>query len=181
MMAMTDDCCRYFTGPDYTLDDFEKVMTTLVLSDKTQYSYLNTIVAINDEGGLCGACVSYDGARLHELRKAFTDAMRDYFDRDFTDMRDETAEGELYIDSIAVPEAYRGQGIATHLLGAVKDKARTMGLPAVGLLVDKGNPKAERLYRKIGFRKVGESSFGGHSMKHLQYIIKDNDTENAEK
>lgn len=181
MMAMTDDCCRYFTGPDYTLEDFEMAMTELVLSDNTQYSYLNTIVAIDDEGGLCGACVSYDGARLHELRKAFTDAMTENFGRDFTDMKDETAEGELYIDSLAVPEAFRRQGIASKLLGAVIEKAERMGLPAVGLLVDKENPKAERLYRKIGFKKVGESSFGGHPMKHLQYKIDKEHTHYAEK
>ena len=47
-----------------------------------------------------------------------------------------------------------------------------MGLPAVGLLVDKGNPKAEKLYTRIGFKYVGDSSWGGHEMKHLQYAVK---------
>ena len=36
MQAMNYDCCRYFAGPDHTLDDFERVMTELVLSDNSQ-------------------------------------------------------------------------------------------------------------------------------------------------
>lgn len=171
MMAMTDDCCRYFMGQDNTLDDFERVMTNLVLADNSQYSYLNTLVAIDDDGGLCGACVSYDGARLHELRAAFVNAARKNFGRDLSGMADETQAGELYIDSLAVLEVCRGNGVATRLLNAAIDKARMMGIPAVGLLVDKDNPAAERLYMKVGFKYAGDDAWGGHAMKHLQYII----------
>ena len=173
MQAMNYDCCRYFAGPDHTLDDFERMMTSLVQSEKSQYSYLNAIVAVDEDGGEpCGVCISYDGARLHELREAFVNAARDSLGRDFGSMADETSAGELYIDSIAVREDCRGRGIATCLLQAAVDKARAMNLPAVGLLVDKGNPKAERLYERVGFRYVGDSSWGGHEMKHLQYAVK---------
>jgi DNA-3-methyladenine glycosylase I len=171
MQAMNYDCCRYFAGPDHTLDDFERVMTELVLSDNSQYSYLNTLVALDEDGGLCGACVSYDGARLHELRAAFIRAAKESFGRDFSGMDDETSAGELYIDSIAVPESCRGKGVATLLLKATIEKARDMGLPAVGLLVDTGNPKAEKLYSRLGFEYVGDNTWGGHPMKHLQYAI----------
>lgn len=171
MLAMNYDCCRYFTGPDHTLDEFERVMTNLVLSDNSQYSYLNTLVALDADGGLCGACVSYDGGRLHELRRAFIDAAKASFGRDFSGIDDETQAGELYIDSIAVSESCRGKGVATRLLQATIDKAKAMGLPAVGLLVDKGNPKAEQLYLRIGFKYVGDGSWGGHEMKHLQYPL----------
>jgi DNA-3-methyladenine glycosylase I len=41
----------------------------------------------------------------------------------------------------------------------------------VGLLVDKGNPQAEHLYHDVGFRHVGDSTWGGHEMKHLQFIL----------
>ena len=84
-------------------------------------------------------------------------------------MDDETQAGELYIDSIAVSEEFRGHGIAKHLLKAVIERAREMGLPAVGLLVDKGNPRAESLYNKVGFQYVNDSAWGGHEMRHLQY------------
>ena len=171
MLAMNYDCCRYFTGPEHTLDDFERVMTELVLADNTQYSYLNTIVAIDEDGKLCGMCVSYDGARLHELRAEFIKAAKDNFGRELSNMEDETGPGELYIDSIAIFESCRGKGVTTALLNAVIDKAKKMDIPAVGLLVDKGNPKAEKLYGRIGFKYVGENTWGGHPMKHLQYQL----------
>lgn len=171
MQAMNYDCCQYFVGPDNTLDDFERVMTELVLSENSQYSYKNTLVAIDENGGLCGMCVSYDGGQLHGLRKAFIKAMKDNFDRDFSNIADETGPGELYIDSIAVPENCRGKGVATVLLNAVIAKAKDMELPAVGLLVDKNNPKAERLYGRVGFKFVDDNMWGGHPMRHLQYVI----------
>lgn len=171
MLAMNYDCCRHFTGPDHTLDDFERVMTDLVSSDNSQYSYTNTLVALNEDGGICGMCVSYDGSRLHELRRAFVDAAKENFGRDFSGMADETGPGELYIDSIAVCESCRGKGVATGLLQATIDKARALGLKAVGLLVDKDNPKAEKLYLRVGFKYVGDNTWGGHEMKHLQYAL----------
>lgn len=171
MQAMNYDCCRNFMGAGYTLDDFERVMTGLVLMDNSQYSYQNTIVAIDDNGGFAGMCVSYDGARLMELRKAFVEAMKTNFNRDYSGMKAETGEGELYIDSIAVNETHRGNGVATRLLKAAVRKAKDLGLPAAGLLVDKGNPKAEKLYRRIGFDYVEDSTWGGHEMRHLQYKI----------
>jgi len=42
----------------------------------------------------------------------------------------------------------------------------------VGLLVDQGNPKAEKLYQRLGFRYVGDAEWGGHAMRHLQYPVK---------
>ena len=42
----------------------------------------------------------------------------------------------------------------------------------VGLLVDKGNPKAERLYADMGFEYVNDAVWGGHSMKHLRYPLR---------
>ncbi len=171
MQAMNYDCCKNFLGPDYTLDDFERVMTQLVLADDSQYSYRNTLVALGENGCFLGMCVSYDGAQLHALRRAFVDAMQSNFHHDFSQMADETAAGELYIDSLAVPEEYRGKGVASALLKAMIEKGRQMGLPAAGLLVDKGNPMAEKLYTKLGFEYINDATWGGHDMRHMQYVF----------
>jgi hypothetical protein len=50
---------------------------------------------------------------------------------------------------------------------ATKKKADVMGLPCVGLLVDKGNPAGEALYASVDFRYVNDCQWGGHPMKHL--------------
>ena len=166
MMAMTDDCCLHFCGVGYGLDDFYRMMTSLVEREDSQYSYKNTLVAMDDEK-VVGVAVSYDGARLNELRQAFIEAAKEQIGKDHSGMDDETQTGELYLDSLAILSEYRRQGIARKLLRATKEKADQMGLPCLGLLVDKGNPAGESLYASVGFRYVNDSNWGGHPMKHL--------------
>ena len=47
MTAMTDDCCLHFCGEGYGLEDFRKMMTILVEREDSQYSYRNTLVAMD--------------------------------------------------------------------------------------------------------------------------------------
>jgi len=165
MLAMNHDCCQWFAGPQHTLEDFHRLMTRLVERDDSQYSYLNTLAAM-DGDTLVGICTSYDGAQLLPLRRAFIDGALEAFGIDYSHFDEETQAGELYLDSLAVKPAYQGRGIATRLIEATKQKGLRMQLP-VGLLVDSGNPRAERLYRSLGFEFANPSSWGGHDMKHL--------------
>ena len=166
MMAMTDECCLHFCGEGHGLNDFLMMMTVLVECERSQYSYSNTLVALAN-GRVVGVAVSYDGGRLKELRQVFIEKAKEYLGKDHSGMADETQAGELYLDSLAVLPEYRRMGIGTLLLKATKEKAETMGLPVVGLLVDKDNPNAETLYASIGFRYANDSQWGGHAMKHL--------------
>ena len=166
MMAMTDDCCLNFCGEGYGLVDFYKMMTMLVEREDTQYSYKNTCVALESDN-VVGIAVSYDGSRLHELRRPFLELALELIGKDHSGMDDETQPGELYLDSLAVLPEYRRQGIASRLIGVTKERAEQMGLSCLGLLVDKGNPAGEALYTSIGFRYVGDNHWGGHDMKHL--------------
>ena len=101
MMAMTDDCCLYFCGDGYGLEDFHSMMTMLVEREDSQYSYRNTLIAM-DGDKVVGISVSYDGGRLHELRRAFINAAKECLGKDHSGMDDETQAGELYLDSLAV-------------------------------------------------------------------------------
>lgn len=167
IMAMTEECCLYFCGEKHTIDDFHEAMTTLALRTDSQYSYLNTLCAVDEKDNIVGVCTSYDGALLYQLRKAFIDTAWERWGMDHSNMPDETQAGELYIDSLAVDPEYRGMGIAKQLLEATIQKSREMNLPATGLLVDTGNPRAELLYNKVGFRVVDTNTWGGHPMKHM--------------
>lgn len=166
MMAMTDECCLYYCADGCGLDDFFRMMVYLVNREDSQYSYRNTLVAM-DVDKVVGISVSYDGSLLHELRRAFIEAAKEYVGNDNSGMDDETQAGELYLDSLAVLPEYRRQGIARQLILATKEKADAMHLPCVGLLVDKGNPDGEALYASVGFRYMNDSRWGGHEMKHL--------------
>ncbi len=166
MVAMNHECCQNFAGPDHSLADFHRMMTGLVEMERSQYSHRNTIVA--EVGGeLAGIVVSYDGGDLLSLREAFIRAARCHLGRDFSDMDEETRAGEHYVDSLAVVEHCRHQGIASRLLRAVIE--RHGDRQPIGLLVDQGNPAAEKMYRRVGFDVVGETEWGGHPMRHMQW------------
>ena len=81
MMAMTDDCCLYFCGDGYGLEDFYRMMTRLVEREDSQYSFKNTLVAM-DGDKVVGISVSYDGGKLHTLRKAFIESAKKYVCKD---------------------------------------------------------------------------------------------------
>lgn len=168
MEAMNPECCQNFAGPKHTLVDFHCMMTRLVAMEDSQYSYRNALAATTSDGTLVGILVGYDGGQLRKLRQRFVDAALVAFGIDYSGMGDETGSGEFYIDSLAVSRNFRGNGIAGKLLDAAAQRALGLGLPAVGLLCDKGNPQAERLYLKKGFEYVDDTVWGGHQMKHLQ-------------
>ena len=165
MMAMTDECCQYFCGEGYGLDDFREMMISLVEADVSQYSYKNTLVAM-DGKKVVGIAVNYDGGRLKRLRRAFIAAAKEYLGKDHTGIDDETQPGELYLDSLAVLPEYRQQGIAKKLVMTAKKRADRMRL-RLGLLVDKDNIEGEAFYTHVGFQYEGDSQWGGHPMKHL--------------
>lgn len=166
MLAMTDECCMNFCGPGRGLDDFKLMMTQLVARDDSQYSWRNTLMAI-DGDEVVGIATAYDGSRLHELRRAFVDLARQCINRDHSGIDDETHAGELYLDSLAVLPAYRRQGIASRLIRATTQRARALGIGTVGLLVDCGNPAGQALYKSLGFSHDYDTHWGGHPMHHM--------------
>ena len=173
MEAMDAECCQYLAGPKHTLHEFHQLMSRLVSQEENLYSYQNTLVSVDDNDRITGICVSYDGSAFQRLREPFLQGAKEYFGIDHSQLTNETQAGELYVDSLCVIKSARHQGIATALLNATKYKAIQSGLHSVGLLVDKNNPKAEKLYKSLGFQYIEDSSWAGHPMKHLVQIISD--------
>ena len=168
MMALGRELCESFTDEERTLDDVRRLFTECAATDDSQYSYLNTLKAVDGKGNVAGMVVSYDGARLYELRKRFLDEFERFNGYRIDQyMTDETEDGEWYLDSLAVFPAYRGKGIARRLIEAVRERALPSGKP-VGLLVDKTNHRAEHLYDSLGFKTVGDRAFAGEVMTHKQ-------------
>lgn len=167
--AVGEDICLGLAAPDHTLDDVRTLFTRLALLDDSQYSYRNALVALDDSGEVMGVCVAYDGAGLYDMRELFFSYVREMLGKEMTGIDDETDASEFYIDTLAVKPRYRGQGVASALLRAMIERARAMGKPA-GLLVDKDNSRARRLYEKIGFGFVGERPFCYVMMDHLQCV-----------
>lgn len=142
-------------------------MHHMVSTKDNQYSYHNAYVA-NINGRTAGAVILYDGALLEKLRKPVAQYITAYTHKPF-EPENETGAGEFYIDSIGVYPEWQGKGIGGRLLQhLVSEYVEKQGL-TLGLLVEKANPAARRLYEKTGFRKTGEKTLVGKVMDHLQF------------
>jgi ribosomal protein S18 acetylase RimI-like enzyme len=130
-----------------------------------QYSYENTLV-FEDEKGIGGMIVAYDGALLEQLRKPVLHYIREQLAHSYLP-GDETGPGEYYLDSIAVSPASQGKGIGRQLIYAAEDKAREEGHRRTGLLVSEENPDARRLYERLGYEVEALREFSGGSYLHL--------------
>lgn len=151
-----------------TVDDVVRLFAILAAREDSQYSYRNSLKAVDDDGNPMGFIVGYDGAMLQGLRVAFFEEVKRILGKDMEGkMDDETSPDEFYLDSLAVFPLYRGRGVAKALIEAMCRRAEKVGKP-VGLLCDKGNVNARRLYDSLGFRLKGERKFAGEPMDHLQ-------------
>jgi len=166
--AIGEEIAANLAGENHTVGDVIDMFASLAGRDDTQYSYRNALVALDDEGEPVGVCVGYDGALLHELRRPFFEVVTERLGQHLEGVEDECEPNEFYLDTLAVLPAHRGKGIASQLLKAMIERAREAGKPA-GLLVDKINPRARRLYERVGFVQVGERPFVHVLMDHMQY------------
>ena len=161
-------------NPGMTEDDFARYIEGFVKAEDTIYSYLNTIVAAcEDENGnevLCGAMNGYDGGLYEKMKAPIIESLKSIepaLSEDFAKVK-ETESGEFYFDSVGVSPMMRSRGIGKLLFSGMEEKAKREGHRTVGLIVDVAKPKAEALYRKIGFEFINEIDFLGNKMKHLQ-------------
>lgn len=171
--AIGKELTDHLAGERHTRREVHDLFMRLAGREDTQYSYLNSRIARSDEGRAMGICVSYDGADLKRLRRPFfAEAIANLGWEPMTPEEidacpEETTPDEFYLDTLMTLPEYRGKGVGKTLIMDALSKAREAGKP-LGLLCDKENLKARRLYDAAGFRKVGERPFAGHLMNHLQ-------------
>ena len=172
MEAIGDELCVGLAGSPENLPAVKYLFTSLAGHDKSQYSYINTIIAKTPEGENIGALIYYDGASLNHLRLAFVTGANNYLgwkitSADFEEWGDETGPEQIYLDSLYVEPDFRGQGVASSLIKWALEHSPNPGKP-YGLLVEPENTNARRLYEKLGFRKVGINNFFTTPMYHMQ-------------
>lgn len=144
-------------------------LTELIQQKENQYSYQNCWV-VELENQIAGVACVYDGANLLKLRNPIAKAIKSTFKRDFIP-ENETQSGEIYIDCVGVATDFQGRGIGSKLFNFlieefVKKKQRNLGL-----LVDLENPKAQKLYERLGFKIVGKKELSGKTFEHMQIRI----------
>ncbi|GBC99550.1 Mycothiol acetyltransferase [bacterium HR17] len=74
--------------------------------------------------------------------------------------------------SIAVADAYQGLGLGTALMTLLIEGARLKGMEGLELHVFKHNHRAIALYRKLGFKVVGDTDEGRQWVMVMQFYHK---------
>lgn len=142
-------------------------LTPICAQEGVLYSYKHCTIAEVD-GQCLGLMVAYDGAGYRNLRLRTFVQIDCLGDTDEATMEDETESGEWYVDSVAVVPEGRGKGVGRQLIEWAVKQACELGLCAT-LLVDPKNEKAHRLYRAMGFEKIGEKVAFGQSFWRMQH------------
>jgi len=63
--------------------------------------------------------------------------------------------GFPYLALVAVKRDWRGRGVGHFMLAAFEEAARQQGFEKVSLLTSSFNTRAIRLYRSLGYKKIG--------------------------
>jgi ribosomal-protein-alanine N-acetyltransferase len=75
-----------------------------------------------------------------------------------------------YVVTLDVAPEWRRHGLATRLMNAVEDQARTAGATGIGLHVFNGNSGAIRFYEGVGYERIGlHKNFYGAGIDALVY------------
>jgi len=81
-------------------------------------------------------------------------------------LQSERSPGELLVAAVAVRPEVRGRGVGTRLILGAEELARAKGLVTIRLDVVDTNPRARRLYERLGFCPAGE-----HWLPFLRPIV----------
>ncbi|WP_442588640.1 GNAT family N-acetyltransferase [Pedobacter sp. AW31-3R] len=164
LLAMGDIIYQFIGCKDDVLA--KEFMLSFVSKGGNQYSYENCWVAEEDHGIIAAACI-YDGAALHRLRTPVLDYVKSKYGMTLI-LEDETQEAEMYIDCLGVDVHQQGKGIGSEMLRFLIKEYVVNRHQILGLLVDEDNQAAKRLYLSLGFMVMGNKTFAGKKMEHLQ-------------
>lgn len=164
LLAMEDVFYEFIGTNSYkTAENF---LRELVEQKGNQYSYENCwVVEIQQQ--ITGVACVYDGGKLNQLRNPVKLAIQEKFQRDFSP-EDETQAGEYYIDCVGIHANFQGRGIGSQLFNFLIEEYVGQNSKTLGLLVDLENPKAKKLYQRLGFKTSGQKKLAGMLFDHLQ-------------
>jgi len=155
-----ENALLYLTGQS-DLQHAKQIYRQDFARDDVYFSYLFTQVCFVD-GNLAGCILAFPGFLESTFMTQST--------RPLDDVR-EAEDDELYIDSLAIYPAFRGQKLSRHLIEAAKVLAKKYQLNKLSLLVDDAKPHLERMYAGYGFETVETLTLDGVKHKKMTRVI----------
>lgn len=142
----------------------DEILEKFFKSETNRLSYKNVYVYKRDDVIIAAMC-AYFGGDAWLLDREISQHLK-ALGKD-TQVEKECFDDEFYIDSIAVDEKFRGQGLAKELILHSFAKAKELGHKKVSLIVDVNKPKVRKFYESLGFKFNTKKIINLHEYDHM--------------
>ena len=142
----------------------DEILEKFFKSETNRLSYKNVYVYKRDEQIIAAMC-AYFGGDAWQLDSEISQHLK-ALGKD-AQIEKECFDDEFYIDSIAVDEKFRGQGLAKELILHSFAKAKELGHKKVSLIVDVNKPKVRKFYESLGFKINTKKIINLHEYDHM--------------
>ena len=142
----------------------DEILEKFFESETNRLSYKNVYVYKRDDVIIAAMC-AYFGGDAWLLDREISQHLK-ALGKD-AQIEKECFDDELYIDSIAVDEKFRGQGLAKELILHSFARAKELGHKKVSLIVDINKPKVRKFYESLGFKFNTKKIINLHEYDHM--------------
>lgn len=142
----------------------DEILEKFFVSETNRLSYKNVYVYKRDEQIIAAMC-AYFGGDVELLDREISQHLK-ALGKD-AQIEKECFDDEFYIDSIAVDEKFRRQGLAKELILHSFAKAKELGHKKVSLIVDINKPKVRKFYESLGFKFNTKKIINLHEYDHM--------------
>ena len=142
----------------------DEILEKFFKSETNRLSYKNVYVYKRDDVIIAAMC-AYFGGDTAKLDREISQHLK-ALGKD-AQIEKECFDDEFYIDSIAVDEKFRGQGLAKELILHSFAKAKELGHKKVSLIVDINKPKVRKFYESLGFKFNAKKIINLHEYDHM--------------
>ena len=142
----------------------DEILEKFFKSETNRLSYKNVYVYKCDDVIIAAMC-AYFGGDAWQLDREISQHLK-ALGKD-GQVEKECFDDEFYIDSIAVDEKFRGQGLAKELILHSFAKAKELGHKKVSLIVDVNKPKVRKFYESLGFKFNTKKIINLHEYNHM--------------
>lgn len=142
----------------------DEILEKFFESETNRLSYKNVYVYKRDDVIIAAMC-AYFGGDVAKLDSEISQHLK-ALGKD-AQIEKECFDDEFYIDSIAVDEKFRGQGLAKELILHSFARAKELGHKKVSLIVDINKPKVRKFYESLGFKFNTKKIINLHEYDHM--------------
>ena len=142
----------------------DEILEKFFKSETNRLSYKNVYVYKRDDVIIAAMC-AYFGGDAWQLDREISQHLK-ALGKD-AQIEKECFDDEFYIDSIAVDEKFRRQGLAKELILHSFAKAKELGYKKVSLIVDVNKPKVRKFYESLGFKFNTKKIINLHEYDHM--------------